>query len=245
VGTDVLCPIGFPALAATALHLDLVSAWSFPIRVVGLVHPGFVIECVADLPVDQPWDISAWIDGHRHVRSGLEFDLRAQVSVAGTVRWQCRAVTLARSARASGPEASATPRAHLPEHWDHEVPMAVPGDIGRRFGRFSGDMNLIHLHPLTARLFGFDQPIAHGWWLAGRISALLGLAAAEPGRELRVAFRRPVPVPSVPQLGWSVGPAGTTFALDLPGADRPAVTGVITSHRSLAWEHRQAGSATG
>jgi hypothetical protein len=72
-----------------------------------------------------------------------------------------------------------------------------------------------------------DRPIAHGWWLAGRITAQLGVAQAEPGRTVRIAFRRPVPLPSDPELSWSDGPAGITFALALPGADRPAVTGVV------------------
>ena len=33
----------------------------------------------------------------------------------------------------------------------------LPGDLGRRYGSVSGDFNPIHLHPLSARLFGFTS----------------------------------------------------------------------------------------
>ena len=47
-------------------------------------------------------------------------------------------------------------------HW------RVPGDIGRRYAGVSGDRNPIHLHGLTAKLFGMPRPIAHGMWLKAR-----------------------------------------------------------------------------
>jgi acyl dehydratase len=49
----------------------------------------------------------------------------------------------------------------------------VDADVGRRYAQVSGDYNPIHLHPLSARLFGFKRPIAHGWWLLARSLAEL------------------------------------------------------------------------
>src|SRR4029078_6251794 len=49
----------------------------------------------------------------------------------------------------------------------------LPGDLGRRYGSCSGDLNPIHVHPLTARLFGFPSAIAHGMWTKARCVAAL------------------------------------------------------------------------
>ncbi|MDQ9817487.1 MaoC/PaaZ C-terminal domain-containing protein, partial [Acinetobacter bereziniae] len=37
-------------------------------------------------------------------------------------------------------------------------------NTGRRYAKVSGDFNLIHIHAITAKAFGFKQAIAHGMW---------------------------------------------------------------------------------
>jgi acyl dehydratase len=68
------------------------------------------------------------------------------------------------------------------------------GDLGRRYAAVSGDRNPIHMHRLTARLFGFPRPIAHGMWTKARC-----LAALEPtlpdAYEVDVEFRKPLLLP--------------------------------------------------
>ena len=75
----------------------------------------------------------------------------------------------------------------------------LPADLGRRYGSVSGDMNPIHLHRLSARLFGFPSAIAHGMWTKARC-----LAALEPRLPRRftveVAFRRPILLPASVQF---------------------------------------------
>ena len=82
------------------------------------------------------------------------------------------------------------------------------GDLGRRYGAVSGDLNPIHMHPVTARLFGFRSAIAHGMWTKARCLAALhphlgGYFAVE------VAFRKPILLPAKVQfahnkLGFAV-----------------------------------------
>ncbi|WP_262418745.1 MaoC/PaaZ C-terminal domain-containing protein [Streptomyces sp. SP2-10] len=66
------------------------------------------------------------------------------------------------------------------------------GDVGRRYGAASGDRNPIHLHPLTARLFGFPRAVAHGMWTVARCLAAHGTPDAT---EVRARFRAPVLLP--------------------------------------------------
>jgi acyl dehydratase len=191
-------PLAFPALLVTRLLRDLVGAGGLPVRGMGLVHVGTTLWTAGRLDPAQPWQVTAWVDGGRHTRSGLEIDLAGRCS-AGGATWSLRMPVLARSRRAAGAEPSAVP--DLPEPtdaWHEEALLEVPAGVGLAYARVSGDWNPIHLHAATARPLGFRTAIAHGWWSVPRTLAVLGLDETPPtgGRRLDVAYARPVPLPS-------------------------------------------------
>ncbi|NEA19599.1 MaoC/PaaZ C-terminal domain-containing protein, partial [Streptomyces halstedii] len=122
----------------------------------------------------------------------------------------------------------------------------LPGDLGRRYGAVSGDRNPIHLHPLTARLFGFPRHIAHGMWTVARCLAEAETGAgAGPGtgtgtgststesgardrgriRSVRAEFRAPVLLPA------TVTYAAAADAFLLRGGDRVHLTGTVVRER--------------
>ena len=73
----------------------------------------------------------------------------------------------------------------------------VAADQGRRYGSVSGDYNPIHLHAMTAKLFGFKRAIAHGMWTLARTLAEVEDDLPADGRVfLEVGFKRPVYLPS-------------------------------------------------
>ncbi|MFE0805021.1 MaoC/PaaZ C-terminal domain-containing protein [Streptomyces sp. NPDC058812] len=78
----------------------------------------------------------------------------------------------------------------------------LAGDVGRRYGAASGDRNPIHLHPLTARLFGFPRAIAHGMWTVARCLAEHGTPDAAV---VRADFRAPVLLPGTVAYGAGDG----------------------------------------
>ena len=45
-----------------------------------------------------------------------------------------------------------------------QTPLSFNANIGRKYARISGDYNPIHLHALSAALFGFKKAIAHGMY---------------------------------------------------------------------------------
>ncbi|MER5397734.1 MaoC/PaaZ C-terminal domain-containing protein [Streptomyces sp. NPDC002599] len=96
-------------------------------------------------------------------------------------------------------------------------------DVGRRYGAVSGDRNPIHLHPLTARLFGFPRAVAHGMWTVARCLAEYG-----PGQpaEVRAEFRAPVLLPGA----VTYAARGTSFELRSGG--RLHLTGHIRPPRA-------------
>ena len=78
----------------------------------------------------------------------------------------------------------------------------VGSNIGRRYGRVSGDMNPIHLSTLSAKLLGFRRAIAHGMWTQARaLSAMLPRQALAQA-EVLTEFKTPLFLPARASL-WS------------------------------------------
>jgi acyl dehydratase len=71
----------------------------------------------------------------------------------------------------------------------------VPGDIGRRYAAVSGDRNPIHQHPLSAKAFGQNAPIAHGMWVKARCLAALEDQLPD-AYTVDVRFKAPLFVPA-------------------------------------------------
>lgn len=77
--------------------------------------------------------------------------------------------------------------------------LKVPSDIGRRYGIISSDVNPIHIHWIFARLFGFNNAIAHGMWVVPTTllrvftqADKLNIPVRTSYLQLEVSFKRPV-----------------------------------------------------
>ncbi|MDN5748966.1 MAG: hypothetical protein L0H64_10705 [Pseudonocardia sp.] len=206
---DVLPPT-YPHVLAFGLHVQLMAGRDFPLALPGLVHVANTIT--AHRPVDAGERLHVAVHAERFVghAKGAQVDLVAEVHVGGERVWDGRSTYLARGARA--PEPAPAPRvapAEVPGGPAAAV-WRVAGDTGRRYAAVSGDVNPIHLHPLTARAFGFPRAIAHGMWTAAR--ALAALQGRLPDAvAFDVAFGRPLLLPSTVELrtravdgGWAL-----------------------------------------
>lgn len=114
----------------------------------------------------------------------------------------------------------------------HQADFSAPGDIGRRYGKVSGDMNPIHLSVLSARLFGFRRAIAHGMWLKAR--ALAALLPRQPLTQATVAvvFKSPLFLPARVSLWTTRETQGNmlrqaSFEIRNAAGDRPHLRGQV------------------
>ncbi|MFD8818558.1 MaoC family dehydratase [Streptomyces sp. NPDC059627] len=187
-GDDGL-PVTYPHVLGFPLAMRLMSAREFPLPLLGLVHTSIEIERYAELPADGTYDMAVHVEKLSPHRRGTEATVATGVRVGEDVVWESRSTYLARHrTRYTGERAGSEPPEPLPvvEEW------RIAGDVGRRYGAASGDRNPIHLHPLTARLFGFPRAIAHGMWTVARCLAAHGVPEAA---EVRAEFRAPVLLP--------------------------------------------------
>ncbi len=224
-------PVSYPQLLATALHVQMLTGPGFPLKAIGLVHPRVRLVQHRPLRPDETLDFATWIDGHRDVENGIEFDLGTRVSSGGEVVWESEAATFSRSrARAEAP--SKSPVASEPpsdeDVWDDCVEVRLPSNAGRRYASVSGDWNPIHLHPLLARLFGYRRPIGHGWWLLARCLGALEMDAAPGKAVVEARYLRPMFLPSTLALYSRRGDDGLRFSLRDPGAGgKPRLEGSV------------------
>jgi MaoC like domain len=178
-------PATYPHVLAFPLHMRLMTDGSFPFSPVGLVHIENRIAVRRALAVGEPLDVR--VRPGEHHADGV-FTLVTEVRVEGELAWREES-TMLRRGSGRGPR-----REHDDPETDFVAEWRLPGDLGRRYATVSGDRNPIHLHPLSARLFGFPRAIAHGMWTKARCLAALGPSLPDP-YEISVEFRKPILLP--------------------------------------------------
>ncbi|MEU3858946.1 MaoC/PaaZ C-terminal domain-containing protein [Streptomyces sp. NPDC028722] len=193
-------PVTYPHVLGFPLAMRLMSGRDFPLPLLGLVHTSIEIVRTGELPAGGEYELAVWIQGLAPHRRGTEATVVTALRSGGALLWESRSTYLARHPARPGLPSDAAHPASLPEGGALPVlaEWRLAGDVGRRYGAASGDRNPIHLHPLTARLFGFPRAIAHGMWTAARCLAAHGTPDAAV---VRVRFRAPVPLPGTVAYG--------------------------------------------
>jgi hypothetical protein len=227
-------PIAYPHVLAMPLHLAMLGAEAFPVKLFGLVHIQNRIAMRQPLSAEEPAEIRAWIEGHRDSERGQEFDLHTEYVVAGEPLWDETCTFLARKKPAPGAAKSNVSRSA--ENLPDAVAMKsssfrAPAGLGRRYGLISGDVNPIHMSDLTARAFGFPRAIAHGMWSLGRLASDFEAEQFNGGCELSVSFKLPIFMPAWLMLQrWDIE-NGTGFALRDGQGEKPHLFGTLKSLR--------------
>jgi acyl dehydratase len=188
-------PPTYPHVLAFPLQLSLMTDPSFPFPAIGLVHIHNRITQHRPIRASEKVRIDVWATPLEDHPRGRQFSLRSEVRAGDELVWEEVSTNLKRGSAGAREDAPA-PGAELPsaEHLPATATWRLPGDLGRRYGSVSGDLNPIHVHPLSARLFGFPSAIAHGMWTTARC-----LAALEPrlpdAFTVEVAFKKPILLP--------------------------------------------------
>jgi acyl dehydratase len=110
----------------------------------------------------------------------------------------------------------------------HQADFSAPSDIGRRYGRVSGDLNPIHLSALSAKLFGFRRAIAHGMWTKARALAALMPRAAVTRAKVAVEFKTPLYLPARASLWTARDAQGAWFEVRDAQGDKPHLRGQLS-----------------
>jgi MaoC dehydratase-like protein len=188
-------PATYPHMVAFPLAMELMTDTSFPFPVMGLVHIANRIELVRPMTAAEPFDVRVWAADMADHDKGTQFQIHAEATTAGQPAWRSSSTYLHRSGKGSDKEQKSGSSNGAPAPSGGRAVWNVPGDIGRRYAAVSGDRNPIHLHPLSAKLFGMKAPIAHGMWTKAR--CLAALEGELPDTyTVDVRFKLPIFLPS-------------------------------------------------
>lgn len=213
-------PATYPHMLAFPLQMALMTEPGFPFPLLGMVHVANRITQHRALRVGEPLTVRVRAENLRPHEKGRQFDVVSEAWAGDHLVWADVSTYLRR-----GPGSGSSRRDQLAPPTPDAI-WRVPGDIGRRYAEVSGDRNPIHLHALTARLFGFPRAIAHGMWT--KAHALAAFEGRLPEAfTVDVRFKQPVLLPAKAAFTSWATPEG--WAFELWGGSKPHLEGSISS----------------
>ncbi|GIL85479.1 hypothetical protein Vretimale_13393 [Volvox reticuliferus] len=240
-GTAGDVPLMYPIVEAFRLVMQAMLLPAFPFNVLGSVLARTQVVALRRIAADEKLMYSCRVEpvfrttAKGHIEVDIVVEARS-VGTAGatggeaTLAWRNITTVIILSSRRTKKEAPveqgkapAGPMEGKAEGEAASTEAAKPTVIdtwrlgpntGRRYGMLNGDLNPIHLYPVTSALFGFKRPIAHALFLTGKAEASMRKA----GLELRypctltVEFKRPTLLPARLHCAW-LGAAGSDAAV--------------------------------
>ncbi len=216
-------PATYPHILAFPLHLSLMTDRSFPFPAIGLVHISNRITQHRPIRATETLSLRVWATPIEPHPRGRQFSIRSEARVGEELVWEETSTNLRRGSGAGDGGAPDVPSA---EGLPATATWRLSSDLGRRYGAVSGDLNPIHVHSLSARVFGFPSAIAHGMWTKARC-----LAALEPRLPeqftVEVAFRKPILLPGTVEFAEQAVERGARFGVRDVNKGTPHLDGKI------------------
>ena len=213
-------PATYPHMLAFPLQMALMTEPGFPFPLLGMVHVANRITQHRALRVGEPLTVRVRAENLRPHEKGRQFDVVSEAWTGEHLVWADVSTYLRRGAGSGSARRDQLVPPTADAIW------RVPADIGRRYAEVSGDRNPIHLHPLTARLFGFPRAIAHGMWT--KAHALAAFEGRLPEAfTVDVRFKQPVLLPA--KAAFTSWPVDDGWAFELWSGSKPNLEGTISS----------------
>ncbi|ENX27040.1 MULTISPECIES: MaoC/PaaZ C-terminal domain-containing protein [Acinetobacter] len=215
-------PAIYLTVLSQSLQMHMMTSEAFPFPILGLVHIRNQVKQYRKIGVNETLTLSCKFGELQPHDKGVQFDFITTVKVGGEVVVEALTTYLSRqktnAKAAAKPAESQAPEYILNNEWN------ISENTGRRYAMTSGDFNLIHIHAVTAKAFGFKQAIAHGMWSKAKALANLSLPDAY---EADVWFNLPMYLPSKVEFLTAQAANDTDFLIRSSKNQKPHVTGHI------------------
>ncbi len=222
-------PATYLVVLGQALQMSMMTDEAFPFPLLGLVHIRNSVTQYRPIDRTESLRLSCQFGELQPHDKGIQFDFIMTVKVGAELVWQGSTTYLMRQKIAAGSAAASTERAEktIAQAGDQQAIWSVPENIGRRYGMVSGDFNLIHMHAITAKAFGFPKAIAHGLWSKARCLAELGELPAAYRAE--VQFKLPIFLPAKVEFLAQKQQKKTVFSVSDAKSSKPHLAGTLTT----------------
>lgn len=191
-------PAVYFAVLSQTLQMNMMVKEPFPFAMLGLVHVENSVTQYRLIKDTSVFKMAVNFANLREHDRGQQFDCVTQVYENDELVWEGVSTYLSRQKRPKNAPVKKTVPENLekPKVDENDIHQfwEIPEDIGRRYAFVSGDFNLIHLHPLSAKAFGFPKAIAHGMWTKAKCLAHMGDLPIKFRAD--VSFKLPIFLPS-------------------------------------------------
>ena len=223
-------PVTYGFALAFPLQMALMTGGDFPFPAVGLVHLRNRIVQHRPIAPSETLSVRVKPEPLQPHPKGRTFDVTSELRVGDEVVWSCVSTIFKRGKGSGDATAGDDPIDAV------DIDLAtlttttweLPEDLGRRVARVGGDINPIHLHPLSAKAFGFPRHIAHGMWTKARaLSTIEDLLPESYAVDVR--FQKPVFLPSTVEFGSVTADDGRiAFAVQNAEKGVPHLRGLVS-----------------
>ncbi|USA45264.1 hypothetical protein NDN11_11070 [Acinetobacter sp. C26M] len=219
---DGFVPAIYLAVLSQSLQMHMMTSEAFPFPILGLVHIRNQIKQTRKIAVNEQITLSCKFGELKPHDKGLQFDFITTAKVGGEVVMESLTTYLSRQKT----EKKVTEKAKEVKEpaYQPKAEWNISENTGRRYAVISGDFNLIHIHAVTAKAFGFKQAIAHGMWSKAKALASIELPAAY---EADVWFKLPMFLPSTVEFLTAAEPKQTDFLIRNVKSKKPHVAGTV------------------
>lgn len=206
-GAEALLPPTYSAVWETALMLDLFRTLELGLPLRGLIHLESEMLQIRPLRATDSVRCRVEMDAREPHSRGTVIRLISRNWNAPGQLCQENSMALLVMDRSSGSargrrkgSTAAAAESDDPASWNRLAEWRLNAAYGRRYARASGDFNPIHLWGWSARLFGYNRPILHGYCIEAMVANALVRSRmnGDPTllRRLRIAFRAPALLPA-------------------------------------------------
>lgn len=196
---DGRVPITYFAVLSQTLQMNMMAKPNFPFAMLGLIHiynKTTQYRIIFDSEVVQ---MKVRLDNLRPHDKGQQFDFITEVFADGVLIWEGVSTYLSRQKTKNTPKNNKPSEdIKLSSKDGFSAAIDASEDIGRRYAFVSGDFNLIHIHPLSAKAFGYPRAIAHGMWSKARALSLF--KNLPDSYSCEVNFKAPMLLPAHSEL---------------------------------------------
>ncbi|QRN41151.1 MAG: dehydratase [Neisseriaceae bacterium] len=164
-----ILPLTYLYSVAFPMVIKLLTEPDFPYTPVGLVHLYNTINRYKEVATDAVVDIYVHTEKIREHRAGLLIDVVTEVYVGSELVWSQVSTMLHKQKTSLSSMSREFSEPFDKSNITSQETIKATVDIIRKYASISGDRNPIHMSPITAKIFGFPQIIAHGSWMMARI----------------------------------------------------------------------------
>ncbi|CAB9514393.1 Maoc domain protein dehydratase [Seminavis robusta] len=181
-------PVSYLQCLLNCLPMNQLTHANFPLNIVGSVHESIQITSHNPIPIDAdtiPLQARCFVHPEMELSDKQDWiftvvtlvqDLNTEEQGEREEDNPLPIMTITNKYRILNPQRnklknnSHTPKTIQPpeqdyenqKHWKQLAKWNFPVDSGRKYASLNGDINPIHMHPLSAKLFGYKSCIAHG-----------------------------------------------------------------------------------